>query len=792
MRAPQQPRPRIDPDQMPAPVQVREQDQLAFENQFFGTMERDRVPLATTDYIGLDQGNANPRFMRATTDKIPMTKDLADTSKLPLALVVHPLAKRRSDEVAIQVVDHGEEGPVRCSRCRAYISPWCVFIQGGARFVCSICSHANDVPSWYFSNTDMSGRRVDIEQRPELRYGSVEFEVPKDYHSTRAPAPLSYVFAIDVSAQALQTGMVNAACEAIKFALYASSLDQFKLAPENKIGILTFDKSVHFYNLHASLPQAQMLVVPDIEDMFVPFQDGFLVDSHASRDIILELLDALPTMFQENARRESVFTAAIQGGRQALASTGGFMHVFQSCLPNHGPHALKSRDDKNLYNTEKEKGLMVPQSDAYKELAKECVKDGVCVNAWLFPTQYTDVATLAVIPETTGGDVRYFAGFNYATDASTIHSQLDRDIHRELGYDGILRIRCCDGLQVIDHYGNCNMSTYTDMELAGIDEDKAMAAVLKHDSKLDASRGVSFQCALLYTTKNGLRRVRVHNINLTATSEIAEVFRHGDVDTTISVMLRKAIFDLQHKDRKAVHQALTDQCVNILTAYRVNCASSTSPGQLILPEAFKLLPVYVHGAIRSKTLRGVGSDMNADARAAGMRLFNGLGVKELAWTLYPRLFPIHSMEKDCGDVGVNGYMKLPAMLRSSYERLDTNGIYLLDTGSQLFVWLGNKVDSTLLQDMFGVKTLDEVDPKMTTLPALNTDLSHRVHAIIDKLQAQRSRHLQLHVIRMEKDPLEFVYSTWMTEDRNAEVQTYVDYMCVLHRKIQEEMKKLQH
>jgi protein transport protein SEC24 len=65
-----------------------------------------------------------------------------------------------------------------------------------------------------------------------------------------------------------------------------------------------------------------------------------------------------------------------------------------------------------------------------------------------------------------------------------------------------------------------------------------------------------------------------------------------------------AIFDLQHKNRKDIHQKMTEQCVQILTAYRNNCAASTSPGQLILPEAFKLLPVYVHGAIRSKALRG--------------------------------------------------------------------------------------------------------------------------------------------------------------------------------------------
>lgn len=83
------------------------------------------------------------------------------------------------------------------------------------------------------------------------------------------------------------------------------------------------------------------------------------------------------------------------------------------------------------------------------------------------------------------------------------------------------------------------MSTYTDMELSGIDQDKAIAAVLKHDNKLDVNRGISFQCALLYTTQSGQRRVRVHNLNLTVTNQIAEVFRAGDEDTALSILFRQ-------------------------------------------------------------------------------------------------------------------------------------------------------------------------------------------------------------------------------------------------------------
>lgn len=56
LRPPTQPRPRIDPDQMPAPVAVRELDEELFADKFFGTLERERVPLSTTQCIAFDQG----------------------------------------------------------------------------------------------------------------------------------------------------------------------------------------------------------------------------------------------------------------------------------------------------------------------------------------------------------------------------------------------------------------------------------------------------------------------------------------------------------------------------------------------------------------------------------------------------------------------------------------------------------------------------------------------------------------------------------------------------------------
>lgn len=53
-----------------------------------------------------------------------------------------------------------------------------------------------------------------------------------------------------------------------------------------RVGFVTYNKVLHFYNVKASLAQPQMLVVSDVSDMFVPLLDGFLVNVNESRQVI--------------------------------------------------------------------------------------------------------------------------------------------------------------------------------------------------------------------------------------------------------------------------------------------------------------------------------------------------------------------------------------------------------------------------------------------------------------------------------------------------------------------------
>lgn len=52
-----------------------------------------------------------------------------------------------------------------------------------------------------------------------------------------------------------------------------------------RVGFVTYNKVLHFYNVKSSLAQPQMMVVSDIADMFVPLLDGFLVKVNESRAV---------------------------------------------------------------------------------------------------------------------------------------------------------------------------------------------------------------------------------------------------------------------------------------------------------------------------------------------------------------------------------------------------------------------------------------------------------------------------------------------------------------------------
>uniref|UniRef100_A0A8C3DYK3 SEC24 homolog C, COPII coat complex component n=1 Tax=Corvus moneduloides TaxID=1196302 RepID=A0A8C3DYK3_CORMO len=772
---------RLDPDSIPSPIQVIEDDRNNRGSEPFVTGVRGQVPpLVTTNFLVKDQGNASPRYIRCTSYNIPCTSDMAKQSQVPLAAIIKPLATLPPEETLPYLVDHGESGPVRCNRCKAYMCPFMQFIEGGRRFQCCFCSCVTEVPPHYFQHLDHTGKRVDFYDRPELSLGSYEFLATVDYcKNNKFPSPPAFIFMIDVSYNAVKSGLVRLICEELKSLLDYLPREGNMEESAIRVGFVTYNKVLHFYNVKSSLAQPQMMVVSDVADMFVPLLDGFLVNVNESRTVIASLLDQIPEMFADTRETETVFAPVIQAGLEALkaAECAGKLFVFHTSLPiAEAPGKLKNRDDRKLINTDKEKTLFQPQTSFYNNLAKDCVAQGCCVDLFLFPNQYLDVATLGVVPYQTGGSIYKYAYFQLETDQYRFLNDLRRDVQKEVGFDAVMRVRTSTGIRATDFFGAFYMSNTTDVEMAGLDCDKTITVEFKHDDKLSEDSGALLQCALLYTSCAGQRRLRIHNLSLNCCTQLADLYRNCETDTLINYLAKYAYRGVLSSPVKTVRDALINQCAQILACYRKNCASPSSAGQLILPECMKLLPVYLNCVLKSDVLQP-GPEVTTDDRAYIRQLVTSMDVAETNVFFYPRLLPLTKADVDSDS--------LPAAIRNSEERLSKGDIYLLENGLNIFVWVGVSVQQSLIQNLFGVSSFSQISNALSTLPVLENPFSKKVRSVVDMLQGQRSRYMKLIIVKQE-DKLEMLFKHFLVEDKSLSGgASYVDFLCHMHKEIRQ-------
>lgn len=246
----------------------------------------------------------------------------------------------------------------------------------------------------------------------------------------------------------------------------------------------------------------------------------------------------------------------------------------------------------------------------------------------------------------------------------------------------------------------------------------------------------------------------------------------------------------------------------MLFAYRKKCASDSPAGQLILPEALRVLPLFTlcthkmlalrpnskvrcvwpsslprrvasrkyyrlceheelendrvlvsaccttHGCrhvsplpplpcvlfnthlLTYLPLQGGAPDVRADERAARLLANHSLSVEGMVKVLYPSLYSVHDLPPDIGDappprppppaaasepgavgagVGLEGVrgvegiwgsprpgVDVPVALPPTSEKLSSSGVFLLDNGEELLLYVGRSVSREVMSELFGV------------------------------------------------------------------------------------------
>lgn len=719
--------------------------------------------------------------MSCTLNCVPNSQSLLSKSKVPFGLLISPHSLQHESNVPLIC------GPiVRCRRCRTYINPFVEFVAQSTRFKCNICSLENDIPP-DFDFDIRTKQPIDRMTRPELTSCIVEYEASPEY-MVRPPQPAVFTFLIDVSSASLSNGVVSVASRTI--------IDTLAAIPNAnqraKVSLIAYDEAIHYFAFIPGADEPEMCSVTDLKETFLPCPAEFLLVNLAENITALEgLLAKLPSLFAPSPVLSNNLGSALKAACSLLSSVGGKIIVIQGSLPNENDGALKVRDDPLALGTPKESILLQPSTLFYKNLAVECTRTQIGIDMFLLPqSNYIDVATLSNAATYTGGHVFYYPAFKSSSieDCTRFANDLSSFLSRPFGLEAVLRIRATRGLTLSPYYGNFFMRSPDLLSLPNVNFSHSYAVEVQYDESI-ITPFISFQSALLYTSSEGDRRIRVSTISIPVTEHISTVISHVSQSTLACLLAKIAVEKVFSSKLEDARDYLMNKCIDILNAAKNAHPGNSNSSQLAVNENLALFPLLVVGMLKSKAFKP-GMNTTLDDRAYALMTIRSSSLAQCMTMFYPKMFRVDLPLADEGNLSPGEAPLLPLPINLTSERLvsNRNAIFLLYNGFDVFFWIGSEANAECLQSIFAKSNVSDF-PSFSKLNF--TDLRNdseggvRVCNIIRNVTKQNSQHHPaIYIFKEDSDPqTRLLFLNQLVEDRTENYFSYAQFLLHLKEKI---------
>lgn len=706
--------------------------------------------------------NCSPEIMRCTVTKIPESNNLLQKSRLPLGILIHPF-RDMSNLVVINCPTI-----VRCRLCRTYINPFVHFVDS-KMWKCNLCYRINELPE-DFQYDPASKTYGEVTRRPEVRSSTIEFIAPSEY-MLRPPQPAIYLFLFDVSMLAQQSGYLETVCSTL-----SKHLENMPGDARTKVGFIAYNSEIHFYNIAEGYNQPHEITLVDIDDVFLPCPDNLLINVKACKDLIKDLLSQLPTRFANSHDSGSALGAALQVAYKLMSAPGGRITVFQTCLPNKGPGLLQPREDPNNRSA-KDVLHLNPATDFYKRQALECSGQQIAVDLFLLNQQYSDLATLSGVSKYSGGCIYHFPLYQKTKQhlVDTLKRSFERYLTRKIGFEAVMRVRCTRGLQIHTFHGNFFVRSTDLLSLPNVNPDAGYGMQISYEESLTDIKTICFQAALLYTTSNGERRIRVHTMCLPITNSLSEVMYSADVQCIVGLLAKMAVDRSLSSNIADARDAFINVTIDIINAFKVsqNLPAAMS-GQIVVPKTLSLLPLYILALLKNVAFR-TGTSTRLDDRIFAMDAMKTLPLDLLMKYIYPEFYHIDSLFYNCANENEDTEPLDPPILQLSAEHIDSRSFFLLDCGCSIILYVGLNVQPNILQNILGVQTTAEISDYCYGLPSLNTPESKTLRDFIDRLNENKPYDPVVQIIRDTSTARSQFFEKFV-DDRSESSVSYYEFL----------------
>jgi len=301
------------------------------------------------------------------------------------------------------------------------------------------------------------------------------------------------------------------------------------------------------------------------------------------------------------------------------------------------------------------------------------------------------------------------------------------------------------------------------------------------EESLTDYNSVCFQAAVLYTSSNGERRIRVHTLSLPVVSILQDVLGGADQETIIGLVSKMAVDRSVGSSLTDARDALINVCLDVLGVYKLTLSGQVA-GVLMTPFSLRLLPLFILALLKHVAFR-TGVSTKLDERVFAMDRMKTLPLPYLMKYIYPTLYPVHALdEKNAIHQDDDSIIPQPVILQLSSEKVDRHGAYILDTYDILYLYVGRAISDHFCTTVLNVPNFSAIPENLTILPELVTPESERMRNFICWLQEQRPFHSPLKIIR-EDSRDKHLFLQYMLDDRTESLFSYYEFLQHIRQQI---------
>ena len=721
----------------------------------------------------IKQYNASSDYISTTSYIFPKdTKTLSQLS-IPMSVSLCPM-KNRGEELPF--INYGDNNIPRCPNrnCRAYMNPFVKFIEGGEKWICNLCGQINDTEEFYYSNVDKNGIRLDINQKPELYCGSYEFFANKSYWKKgKCPTEAMYILAFETSTGAIDNGFFTACIESVKDSI---NNENFYNGNKVKFAIITYNSGVDFYSYNEKYTQPQMLTVNE-DPIFLPTDTNNLIfNLEKDKDKILQTLDLIQNTFNRNNQNMpninckdslQIFQALV-GAYLIGKNLGGKIIIFSSSNCLHLIPKMVAGLDKNM--TKEQIAYSAHDKRKLGNMGINLTNENMSCDIFASADTQINTFTLNQLCEYSNGHFYFYKKFKIDLHYKNIYNQIKRVFTRPTCWEAVNRTRFSSGYR-ISSYSSPILVANGDLFIFPVgDSDQNFLFCVspsppkeENENETKEKKNEYFniygleekekylyiQSALLYSYGDGTRRIRVHNLCLPLSTDIKNIYKEINSEMLATFYLKDTI-DKLYKTKNIANSIIsTDtQFKNFIDKVM---SSQNKIEKELLPN-LDYLPLYMIGMFKHRIFCKEEIEKNYDIDISNfLRIsLQKLSSQEIISFIVPSIYSLHDLESDL-NIGTynqeNGIFNLPSMISPTKSAMEDNGLYLIDNGYMLIIYVKKDVSTKIFQNLFGVENLSFLTMIINEDNVFdennNNEFKNRIKNILDYIREGKSIYQNL-------------------------------------------------